>query len=56
MRKELVAPRKEVQDDSNVSLSSAEFRIRFQNAEALYAILERAAPWCLVRWEAFNTH
>ena len=30
IRKELVAPRKEVQDDSNVSLAPAEFRSRFR--------------------------
>ena len=35
VRKELVALRKEVEDDSDVSLAPAEWRSRFRNAEAL---------------------
>ena len=35
IRKQLVALRQEVQDDSDVSLAPAEFRSRFRNTEAL---------------------
>jgi hypothetical protein len=35
VRKQLVALRQDVEDDSDVSLAPAEFRSRFRNSEAL---------------------